>query len=230
MEQVEINNFSARSKLKNQFFMAFIILSLWAFPLSAFAFNIGKTFYNAIQNNDKNQIDSLLKRGIKINEGSYLNNVALEKNKEIFQLLLDMGGNINQAQDGPPLSYEDENDVGGKTPLCLTVSNFLSSKKELDVIKGSDDWVAFLLNHGADPNAKCYGKYTPLMMVSGKGADVEGLAQWDRLEMAMRIIILLMKNGADLDARVNGVTAMDYAYESQNMDLVMFLKNLGASP
>ena len=38
-----------------------------------------------------------------------------------------------------------------------------------------------------------------------------------------------MKNGADLDTRIDGVTAMDYAHESQNLDLVMFLKSLGAT-
>ena len=61
-----------------------------------------KVLYKAIQDNDKNQIDSLLKQGIRINEGNYLNNVALEKNKEVFQRLLDMGGDINLAQEGPP--------------------------------------------------------------------------------------------------------------------------------
>jgi ankyrin repeat protein len=47
--------------------------------------------------------------------------------------------------------------------------------------------------------------------------------------MAMKIIVLLMKNGADLNARIDGVTAMDYAQESQNLDLVMFLKSLGVA-
>jgi ankyrin repeat protein len=229
MEMLEIKFFSDRSHLKNQFFMVLMVLFLWAFPASSFAFNTEKVLYKAIQDNDKNQIDSLRKQGVNINKGNYLNNVALSKNQEIFKLLLDMGGDINQAQEGPPLNHEGKNDVGGKTPLCLTVSNFLSSKKEMNAIKGSDEWVAFLLNHGADPNKKCYGKYTPIMMVAGKGADTEGLAQWDRLEMAMRIIVLLMKNGADLDARIDGVTAMDYAHESQNLDLVMFLKSLGAT-
>ncbi len=229
MAMSETRNFSAYPPLKNQFFIILIVLFLGAFPASALAFNTEKVLYEAIQDNDKNQIDSLRKEGIKVNEGNYLNNVALNKNKEIFKLLLDMGGDINQAQEGPPLNHEGKNDVGGKTPLCLTVSNFLSSKKEMDGVKGSDEWVAFLLNHGADPNKKCYGKYTPIMMVAGKGADAKGLSQWDRLDMAMRIIVLLMKNGADLDVSVDGFTAMDFAQESQNLDLVMFLKSLGAS-
>jgi ankyrin repeat protein len=229
MQISEINNSSAISYLNSQFVLALIVLFVWVVPTSSFAFNTEKVLYKAIQDNDKNQIDSLRKQGIKINEGNYLNNVAFNKNKEIFKLLLEMGGDINQAQVGPHLSHEGKNDVGGKTPLCLTVSNFLSSKKEMDRVKGSDEWVAFLLNHGADPNKKCYGKYTPIMMVAGKGADTEGLSQWDRVEMAMRIIVLLMKNGADLDARIDGVTAMDYAQESQNLDLVMFLKSLGAA-
>jgi ankyrin repeat protein len=217
------------AKMKNQFCIFTVILSLGAFPLSSFALNMEKVLYKALQDNDKKQIDSLLKQGIDINKGNYLNNVSLKKNKVIFQLLLDRGADINQAQEGPSLSHEGKNDVGKKTPLCLTVSNFFSSKKELKAISGSDEWVAFLLNHGADPNTKCYGKYTPLMMVAGKGADQEGLAQWDRLEMAVKIIVLLMKNGADLDTRIDGFTAMDYALESQNPDLVMFLKSLGAS-
>ncbi len=228
METVKTKHFSRSSQPKNQFFMVFIVLSLWTFPSSSFAFNMEKVLYQAIQENDKNQIDSLLKQGVNINEGNYLNKVSLKKNKEIFQRLLELGGDINQAQEGPPLNHESENDVGGKTPLCLTVSNFLSSKKELDTIQGSDEWVAFLLLQGADPNKKCYEKFTPLMMVSGKGADEDGLSQWDRLEMAMKIIVLLMKNGADLNARIDGVTAMDYANESRNLDLVMFLKSLGA--
>jgi len=225
----EVKIFPASPHLSNQFFMALMVLFLWAFPVSSLAFNTEKVLYKAIQDNDKNQIASLLKQGIKINEGNYLNNVALNKNQEIFKLLLDRGGDINRAQEGPPLNHEGKNDVGGKTPLCLTVSNFLSSKKEMAVIQGSDEWVAFLLNHGADPNKKCYGKYTPIMMVAGKGADTEGLSQWGRLEMAMRIIVLLLKSGADLDTRIDGVTAMDFAQESQNLDLVMFLKSLGAA-
>jgi len=229
MNPVKIKNSPERSKLKIQFFIVHIILSLWTFPSSSFAVDMEKVLYKALQANDKNQIDSLLKQGIKINEGNYLNNVAMEKNQEIFQRLLDMGGDINRAQEGPPLNHEDKNDVGGKTPLCLIVSNFLSSKKALDTIRESDEWVVFLLNHGADPNKICYGKYTPLMMVAGKGADAEGLSQWDRLEMAMKIIILLMKNGADLNARINGLTAMDFASESQSLDLIMFLRSLGAA-
>lgn len=229
MRMPEVKNFSTIPHLNSQFFLALMVLFVWMFPASSFAFSTERVPYKAIQENDKNQIDSLRKQGIKINEGNYLNNVALNKNKEIFKLLLDMGGDINQAQAGPPLGHESKTDVGGKTPLCLTVSNFLSSKKEMDKVKGSDEWVAFLLNHGADPNKKCYGKYTPIMMVAGKGADTEGLSQWDRVDMAMRIIVLLMKNGADLDARIDGVTAMDYAQKSQNLDLVMFLKSLGAA-
>lgn len=228
MQLTNLKNFPERFKPENHIYMVLILLSLWAFPSSSIAFNMEKVLYEAIQDNDKNQIESLSKQGININAGNYLNKVSLKKNKEIFQRLLDMGGDINQAQEGPLLNHEGKNDVGGKTPLCLTVSNFLSSKRDLSTIKESDEWVAFLLNHGADPNKKCYGKFTPLMMVSGKGADEEGLSQWDRLEMAMKIIVLLMKNGADLNARIDGVTAMDFANESHNLDLVMFLKSLGA--
>lgn len=205
------------------------LLSMEILSLPSFAHNMEKVLYQAIEDKNKNKIHSVLQQGVNINEGNYLNNVALKKNREMFQYLLDMGGDINGVQEGPSLSHEDKNDVGGKTPLCLIVSNFLSSKRGFDTIQGSDEWVEFLLNHGADPNKMCYEKYTPLMMVAGKGADQEGLAQWERLEMATKIIVLLIKNGADLNARVNGTTAMDFAKQSNNLDLVMFLKSLGAT-
>lgn len=137
METAKIINLSGRPRLKVQFILISFILFLWTFPSFSFAFNMDKVLYEAIQDNDKKQIHSLLKQGININEGNYLNKVALYKNQEIFQLLLDMGGDINQAQEGPSLAHEDKNDVGAKTPLCLTVSNFLSSKKGLDMVKST---------------------------------------------------------------------------------------------
>lgn len=207
--------------------MALIVL-MGVAPSSAFANSMEKVLYQAIEDKDKNKINSMLSQGVNLNEGHYLNNVVLRKNKEMFQYLLDMGGDINRDQEGPALSHEGENDVGAKTPLCLVVSNFLSSKRGFDTVKGSDEWVEFLLSHGADPNKMCYEKYSPLMMVTGKDADPEGLAQWERLQTAMKIVVLLIKNGADLNARVHGATAMDFAKKSNNLDLVMFLKSLGA--
>jgi len=210
-----------------------IFMILWALfiniaPTTSFADNPEKALYQAIEDKNQNRIHSVLRQGVNINDGNYLNSVALQKNREMFQYLLDMGGDINGAQEGPRLGYESKNDVGGKTPLCLIVSNFLSSRRGFDTIEGSDEWVEFLLNHGADPNKTCYEKYSPLMMVTGKGADPKGLAQWERLQTAMKIIVLLIKNGADLNARVHGATAMDFAKQSKNLDLVMFLKSLGA--
>ncbi|GJL79110.1 MAG: hypothetical protein NPINA01_20990 [Nitrospinaceae bacterium] len=188
-----------------------------------------KVLYKAIEDKNKTQINSMLQGGIDINAGSYLNSAALKKNREIFQYLLDMGGDINRVHEGPSLSHEGKTDVGGKTPLCLMVANFLSSKKGFETVQGSDEWVEFLLDRGADANKVCYGKYTPLMMVAGKGADQEGLSEWGRLEIAMKIIVLLVKNGAELNASVDGATAMDFAKRHNNLDLVMFLKSLGAS-
>ena len=170
MAPKKINFFSKRFKLKTFYSIAILLFSTVTLSSSsALAYNMEKALYQAIEDKNISQIHSVLKQGININEGNYLNNVALKKNREMFQYLLDMGGDINGEQKGPSLSHEDKNDVGGKTPLCLIVSNFLSSKKGFDTVKGSDEWVEFLLNHGADPNKKCYGKYSPLMMVSGKG-------------------------------------------------------------
>jgi len=208
--------------------MLFWALVLNVAPAISSADNLEKALYQAIEDKNPNRVHSVLRQGVNINDGNYLNNVALQKNREMFQYLLDMGGDINGIQEGPRLGHESKNDVGGKTPLCLIVSNFLSSRRGFDTIEGSDEWVEFLLNHGADPNKMCYEKYSPLMMVTGKGADPKGLAQWERLQTAMKIIVLLIKNGADLNARVNGATAKDFAKRSNNLDLVMFLKSLGA--
>jgi len=228
MTSIRINSFSKRITMNKIIFMTFTIILMSVVSSSAFADNMEKVLYQTIEDKNTSKINSVLRQGGNINEGHYLNNVALEKNREMFQYLLDKGGDINGAQEGPALGHESKNDVGAKTPLCLIVSNFLSSRRAFDTVKGSDEWVEFLLNHGADPNKMCYEKYSPLMMVTGKDADPEGLAQWERLQTAMKIIVLLIKNGADLNARVNGATAMDFAKQSNNLDLVMFLKSLGA--
>ena len=194
-----------------------------------FAFTLEKVMFQAITEDDKDQVSELLLQGANINGGSYLNQAVMEKNKEMVVYLLENGADINTIQEGPELSHEDKKDVGGKTPLCTLLTNFLSSKKDAGSVEENVDWVEFLLNRGADPNKLCYDKYTPLMMVSGKGADAEGIAQWNRLESAMKIIVLLVKNGADVNQRVEGATAMGFAHEANNLDLVMFLRDLGAS-
>jgi ankyrin repeat protein len=228
MAPLKISSFSKRLATNQIIFMIALVIVMSVVPSVSFSNSMEKVLYQAIEDKNKDKINSVLRQGVNLNEGHYLNNVALKKNREMFQYLLDMGGDINGAQEGPSLGHEDKNDVGLKTPLCLIVSNFLSSRRGLDTVKGSDEWVEFLLNRGADPNIMCYEKYSPLMMVTGKGADPEGLAQWERLQTAMKIIVLLIKNGADLNARVNGATAMDFAKQSNNLDLVMFLKSLGA--
>lgn len=228
MAPIKISSFSKQLATNQIILMIGIITLMSVVPSVSFANNMEKVLYQAIEDKNKNKINSVLRQGGNINEGPYLNTVALNKNREMFQHLLEMGGDINGEQKGPALGHEGENDVGSKTPLCLVVANFLSSKRGIDTVKGSDEWVEFLLNHGADPNKICYEKYSPLMMVTGKDADPEGLAQWERLQTAMKIIVLLIKNGADLNARVNGATAMDFAKQSNNLDLVMFLKSLGA--
>ncbi|MFQ5450263.1 MAG: ankyrin repeat domain-containing protein [Nitrospinaceae bacterium] len=212
------------------FFPAFILLT-WVLggPLSLEAFNLDKVFYQAIHDADKNEINSLLTHGARINGGHYLNQVALDRNKEMFQYLLEKGADINMDQIGPLLKEEEDEDVGGKTPLCTVLSNFLSSKKDIRSIEDTQEWVEFLLEKGANPNKMCYGKFTPLMMVTGKGADPAGLSQWERLETAMKVVVILLKYGANLNLRAHGYTALDFATESNNLNMVMFLRDLGAS-
>lgn len=203
------------------------LIGILAAPV--FAFTLDKVLFQAVTEDNKDQVNELILKGANINGGSYLNQAVMEKNREMVVYLLEKGADINTIQEGPELSHEDKMDVGGKTPLCTLLTNFLSSKKDAESIEENVDWVEFLLQQGADPNKLCYGKYTPLMMVSGKGADAEGIAQWNRLESAMKIIILLMKNGANVNHRVEGATAMGFAYEANNLDLVMFLRDLGAT-
>ncbi len=112
------------------FFISFAMMSQ-----PVFSYEVEKVLYKAIQAEDKNRIDSLLKEGVDINQGNYLNRVTLDKNREMFQYLLDLGADINLPQEGPAMSHEDRQDTGKKTPLCLVVANFLSSKREMDAIK-----------------------------------------------------------------------------------------------
>lgn len=230
MEPKKMMAIPNRLQRKVIFSIVIFLFYMEASPSFSIAYNQDLIIDPSIEASDKNRTHSILKQGINSNDGNFLNNAASKKNQEALQYSLDRGGDVNEEHEGPPLSHEDKNDVGGrKSPLCLTVLNFLSSGKGFDTVKGSDEWVEFLLNQGANPNKICYGKYTPLMMVSGKGADQEGLAQWERLEMAMKIIVILIKNGADLNATVEGATAMDFATASNNLDLIMFLKSLGAA-
>ncbi len=219
--------FSSTLKSKGKILAGLALIAFLAAPV--FAFTVEKVMFQAIAEEDTDQLDKLLLEGANINGDSYLNQAVMQKNRDMVIYLLEKGADINAAHEGPQLSHEDTKDVGGKTPLCTLLTNFLSSKKEAGDIDADVDWVEFLLSQGADPNKLCYDKYTPLMMVSGKGADAEGVAQWNRMQTAMKIIILLVKNGADVNKRIDGVTAMGYAHESNNLDLVMFLRDLGAT-
>ena len=214
-------------KSRGKWFAGLALIAVLAAPV--FAFTVEKVMFQAITDDNKDQVGELLLKGVNINGDSYLNQAVMDKNREMVIYLLEKGADINALHEGPALDHEDKKDVGGKTPLCTLLSNFLSSKKDVRAIEENEDWVEFLLSQGADPNKLCYGKYTPLMMVSGKGADEEGVTQWDRMETAMKIIVLLVKNGADVNKRVEGATAMGFAHEASNLDLVMFLRDLGAS-
>ncbi len=218
---------SAMLKSNTRYLAGLALIGLLAAPV--FGFTVEKVMFQAVTEDDREQLDKLLLEGANINGGSYLNQAVVQKNRKMVDYLLENGADINAAHEGPELSHEDQKDVGGKTPLCTLLTNYLSSKKQAGTVEEDVDWVEFLLSRGADPNKVCYDKYTPLMMVSGKGADAEGVSQWNRLESAMKIIVLLVKNGADVNQQISGASAMSFAHEANNLDLVMFLRDLGAS-
>ncbi|MFQ5445166.1 MAG: hypothetical protein ACE5EK_11200, partial [Nitrospinales bacterium] len=61
--------------MKKIIFTIFFLFSMNVLPSPSFAYNMEKVLYQAIEDKNKNQIDSLLQQGINLNEGNYLNNV-----------------------------------------------------------------------------------------------------------------------------------------------------------
>lgn len=99
----------------------------------------------------------------------------------------------------------DTKDDDGNTPLIITIS------------RSDDEWTAFLLNKGADPNFPGKGGDTPLIAAARVG--YEQAAEW------------LLGLGAKTDAANKmGETALIVAVQQHQVPLVKLLLAAGADP
>jgi hypothetical protein len=77
--------------------------------------------------------------------------------------------------------------------------------------------VAFLLEHGANPNIKDHHTDSPVLMVMVDAGKIE-------------IIKLLLANGADVNIEnTDGISALDIAKEAKRDDIVRLLQQAGAT-
>jgi ankyrin repeat protein len=131
-------------------------------------------------------------------------------------------------------------DPGGNTALIVAISD------------RNDDYVAFLLNQGADPNLAGKGGDTPLIAAArigsedaaewlvGQGAKVDGTNKMG--ETALIIAVqqrnlpmakMLLSNGANPDKTDNaaGLSARNYAErDGRSRDILQLMKKPAAAP
>lgn len=134
---------------------------------------------------------SFLSKGADPNARTY-NGTALtiacdKGHSEIVKLLVEKGADVNIA------------DGRGRSPLVLALDHFYY------------ELASYLLDHGADPDARWMpGRDTALMKCAERGAGP--------------MVRLLIKKGADVNAaNAYGRTAMTIALENSNLDLVKLL-------
>jgi hypothetical protein len=109
-------------------------------------------------------------------------------------------------QDGLPIEHRDEH---GRTLLMVACRH------------GDQALVQFLLESGADPNARSPGGTTPLMY-----AKTAAFARGD-----MGILELLISHGADVTATdTHGKTALDYAVQNASAMIAFLRKHQSLLP
>jgi len=115
------------------------------------------------------------------------------------------GDKATQLIQSHPSGLVDARDGDGNTPLIITVS------------RQDEDWTAFLINHGADPNLPGKGGDTPLIAASRIGFE-QGV-EW------------LLESGAKVDlANRMGETALIVAVQQRQVPVVRLLLGAGANP
>ena len=148
--------FSKNSKLAKRTYLA---LSLTTAMVAAYQptyvsaaqeSSFGSKIVDAVESNSKDQVTTLLSKGINPNERGEFGTSALLRavnngNLEIAQILIDKGANANVA------------DLGGATPLHVAAR------------KGNFEMTQFLLNNKADVNLADKEGNTPLMLAAING-------------------------------------------------------------
>jgi ankyrin repeat protein len=140
--------------------------------------------------------------------------------------------------DGPKII--NERDYNGQTALVVAVSN------------RSEDWTAFLLNEGADPNLSGEAGDTPLIAAArvgyedavgwllGKGAKVDGTNKMGETPLIIavqqrqpHIVKLLLQAGANPDKAdaAAGLSARDYAIrDTRSRDILQMIQSVKPAP
>ena len=158
--------------------------------------------YNAASSGDTALVGFLIRSGFNVNDsvaiGDYpINNAETFRSFATLKMLVDNGANVNVRQwISPGLDA-----FKGFTPLLFAA---LSNDKPS---------FYYLLDHGADPNAKTYQGYTPLMLLEE--------SENDDAEMALALI----KHGARAsEVAPDGTDALYYAKRKGETPSVKLLK------
>ena len=115
------------------------------------------------------------------------------------------GNKATQLLQAHPTGLVDTRDGDGNTALIIAVA------------RQDEDWTAFLINHGADPNLRARGGDTPLIAASRIG--FEQGAAW------------LLEVGAKVDLANNmGETPLIVAVQQRRLPVVRLLLEAGANP
>jgi ankyrin repeat protein len=156
--------------------------------------------YNAAGSGDTALVGLLIRHGVSVNDtssyGDYPINAATNyRSFGTLKMLVDNGAEVNVSAKNAVLPL-----LIGITPLMWTA------------ISNDKPSFYYLLDHGADPNAKSPRGYTPLMFLS--------MADVDDPEMT----IALIKHGADPTGKAPDVTdALFYASQKGNTKSVEIL-------
>jgi uncharacterized protein len=115
------------------------------------------------------------------------------------------GNKATQLLGSRPNGLVDARDGDGNTGLIISVS------------RQDEDWTAFLINHGADPNLSGKGGDTPLIAASRIGFETG--VEW------------LLQSGAKVDlANRMGETPLIVAVQQRQLPIVRLLLDAGANP
>ena len=144
------------------------------------------------------------------------------KNKEIAELLIAKGANVNAR------------DKEGRTPLYIATEHSSKEIAKLLIANGADVNARKNAGHneGQTPLHRVYNKEIAELLIA-KGANVNARDKEGRTPLYMaynkEIVELLIANGADINAKDNqGKTPLQLAFDSYSWDKVVYLINKGA--
>lgn len=141
--------------------------------------------------------------------------------QDFVQAVRDSNGNrVSELLNSNPDTLVNSRDYGGETALLVAIN------------RHDDEWTAFLLSKGADPNMAARDGMTPLIAAArigyddavswliGKGAKVDGTNRMGETALIIavqqrqtEVVRRLLRNGADPDKTdgAAGLSARDYA-------------------